>query len=273
MVAPKDANKSISSELQLVLNTVNRYARAHPERVTRQHRVRLIDALQRLSNGSGRRPTWSEAANFYQKFVASNQHVRQRYFPRGHACLAQTSRHFPSLHPTNPSNWMPSLRHYLRSSFSERSMGVKGFVDYFEPPNVIGGWASDTSCRPPVRLEAFRNSTPIGRGETSFFRSDTGGNHGFRLALSDVVIPNALAFPEIRVFAVGADKTAIEIPFHPHVINKARFLLARALVTKLDDKQRASLAERLVTTSRVNTSGRSAATQPVPGRRSPLPVC
>ncbi len=120
-------------------------------------------------------------------------------------------------------------------------MDIRGFVDYFETPNVIGGWASD-GLRTPVKLQAFHNSVLVASGETSFYRNDTKGSHGFRLYLTDVVVERALAFREITVFAVTAEGNLVEIPLHPHVISKACFLVARMLIFELNPEELTKLA-------------------------------
>jgi hypothetical protein len=103
LFSPQDENKSISAGLQQALNAVNRYAKANPSSVPPQARARLISILQRLSEGSGRRPRRAEAKQFFEQFTASNERVRQRYFPQRPALFRPNFEAFPEQSPESPS--------------------------------------------------------------------------------------------------------------------------------------------------------------------------
>ena len=95
-----------------------------------------------------------------------------------------------------------------------RLLRVTGFVDSFNPPNVLGGWArqesSEDLSEETLDIRVLLDGNVIGNGRTGMKRQE--GNGGFRVTLSCPITMMDIRSKAIKVYAIDAGGDVHELP-------------------------------------------------------------
>jgi SAM-dependent methyltransferase len=94
-----------------------------------------------------------------------------------------------------------------------RLLRVRGFVDSFKPPNVLGGWArqdsSGDSQDQTLDISVLLDGNVIGNGTTGLTRPE---GRGFRVTLSVPITMMDIRSKAIKVYAIDAGGDVHELP-------------------------------------------------------------
>jgi SAM-dependent methyltransferase len=89
---------------------------------------------------------------------------------------------------------------------------VNGCVDFFTPPNLLGGWAVQEGRGDPLNIKVLLDGRPIGTGQTGQKRSAPAANCGFSVSLSQPITMAQVRRHVVTVHAIDDQGQAHKLP-------------------------------------------------------------
>jgi len=93
---------------------------------------------------------------------------------------------------------------------ASRRLQVRGSVDFFKSPDVLGGWARQEGSDDPLEVRVLLKGTQIGTGRTGQERPS--GNCGFSVTLSQLTTATDIRSNAVKIYAADSGGQVHEIP-------------------------------------------------------------